>query len=467
MTILELSEQLREGKITCTGLAEACLRAIAENDRNGKALNSVAELDPNVLFCARALDAELRAGKTRGPLHGIPVLLKDNIDVKGLHTTAGSLALDDLIAQEDAPVAARLREAGALILGKTNLSEFAHYMAIGAPSGYSSRGGQVIHAYDPTVNPSGSSSGSAVAVSARFAPVTIGTETDGSLMYPASINAVCTIKPTVGLVPRTGIVPISHVQDTAGPMATSVDDLALVLQAIAGPDGTDAAAESCTVKDYTAALNADGAGLTVGICRSGADEAALACIDRAEHILRRAGASLRFLDFEDTRLEDWAVFPWEFKYGIDLYLSQHESKCRSLGDIVAFNAADPGRCLRYGQDLLEVSEKAGGRLCDADYITRRLDLERESHRLLDGTMKAAGVDCLLTAAKFPRGNLAPVSGNPCLSMPAVKTDEAAFAPLSYMLLGLPCGEDALLHTAYILQQALGIENRPGWVDMPF
>ena len=467
MNIRELSEQLRSGKLTCMDLAEACLRAIAKNDRAGNGLNSVAELDPNVLFSARALDDELRAGKVRGPLHGIPVLLKDNIDVKGLHTTAGSLALNDLIAREDAPVAARLRKAGALILGKTNLSEFAHFMAMKAPSGYSSRGGQVLHAYDPTVNPSGSSSGSAVAVSARFAPVTIGTETDGSLMFPAAVNAVCTIKPTVGLVPRTGIVPISHVQDTAGPMGTGVEDIALVLQVIAGPDGADAATENCRTADYTAALDPDGTGLTVGICRNGADEDALACLDRAERILRNAGVTLKFTDFADTRLKDWELFPEEFKYGLDLYLSQHDAACRCLGDVIAFNNAHRAQCLRYGQDLLDASDATDGRLADSAYILHRLEVERDAHLLLDGAMEAAGVDCLLCAGKFPQGNLAPVSGNPCLSLPAVKVTEDLFAPLSYQLLGKPYGEAALLHAAYILQQALGIENRPAWVEMPF
>ena len=317
------------------------------------------------------------------------------------------------------------------------------------------------------MNPSGSSSGSAVAVSARFAPAAIGTETDGSLMFPASVNAICTIKPTVGLVPRTGILPISHVQDTAGPMGTCVEDLALVLQAIAGPDERDAATANCKVGDYNAALDPDGTGLRVGICRSGADEAAQVCLERAERILRKAGASLKYLDFEDVRLEDWELFPNEFKYGIDLYLAGHDSKCRGLGDILAFNRADPARCLRYGQELLEESEKAGGSLKQSDYILGRLELEQRAHRLLDGAIRSAGVDCLLCAGQYPKGNLAPVSGNPCLSLPAVKVDPAHFAPVSYQLMGLPYGEEVLLHAAFILQQGLGIDNRPAWVDMPF
>ena len=468
MTILELSEQLRDGRLTCTALTKACLRAIADNDQGGRKLNSVAELDPDVLFNARAIDEELRENGPKSPLHGIPLLIKDNIDVRGLHTTAGSLALADLIASEDAPLIKKLRDAGALILGKANLSEFAYFMSDeNAPSGYSSRGGQVVHAYVPEINPSGSSSGSAVAVSARFVPAAIGTETDGSLMSPSSVNSICTIKPTVGLVSRRGIIPISHIQDTAGPMATNVTDLALVLQAIAGRDEEDAATLNCRVGDYMAALKTDCRGLKVGICRKDCKEEALEALDRAERILKEAGAEVVEVPFADTRLGDWEAFPWEFKTGIDRYLARHDSDCRSLTDIIAFNKADPERCLRYGQGLLEASEAAGGDLKASGYLTRRLALEEESHRLLEGPMEEYGVDCLLSAGRFQKGNLAPVSGSPCLSLPAVKVTEEHYEPVNYQFYGRPYSEAVLLHAAYALEQALGIENRPDWVDMLF
>lgn len=468
MTILELSEELRAGRLTCTALTKACLAAIAENDQSGRGLNSVAEIDPDALFYARQIDEEIRRGGPKSPLHGIPVLVKDNVDVKGLHTTAGSLALADLIAKEDAPLVGKLREAGALILGKANLSEFAYFMSNEhAPSGYSSRGGQVVHAYVKDVNPSGSSSGSAVAVSARLVPAAIGTETDGSLMSPSSVNAICTIKPTVGLVSRRGIIPISHVQDTAGPMTTNVTDLALVLQAIAGADEGDAATLNCKARDYMAALMTDCQDLRIGICRKDCTKEALAALDRAESILKEAGAQVKEIPFADTRLEDWQVFPWEFKAGIDRYLAQHDCRCRSLGDIIAFNKEHKEQCLRYGQALLEASEAAGGCLKDSEYLNRRLSLEEKSHRLLDGTMDEYGVDCLLSAGKFQKGNLAPVSGNPCLSLPAVKVTEERFEPVNYQLYGRPYGEAVLLHAAYALEQALSIENRPAWVKMPF
>ncbi len=468
MTILELSEELKAGRLTCTGLAKACLAAIAENDQSGRKLNSVAEIDPDVLFHARKIDEEIRLEGLKGPLHGIPMLIKDNVDVKGLHNTAGSLALADLTAQEDAPLAAKLREAGALILGKANLSEFAYFMSNeGAPSGYSSRGGQVVHAYVPSINPSGSSSGSAVAVSARFVPAAIGTETDGSLMSPSSVNSICTIKPTVGLVSRRGIIPISHVQDTAGPMAANVTDLAIVLQAIAGPDEEDAATQNCRVSDYMKALRTDCRGLKVGICRKDCTEEALAALALAERILKEAGAQVADVPFADTRLEDWEVFPWEFKAGIDRFLAQHDSKCRSLTDVIDFNKAHEAQCLRYGQGLLEASEATKGSMKDSEYLTRRLALEEDSRRLLEGTMEEYGVDCLLSAGRFQKGNLAPVSGDPCLSLPAVKVTEEHYEPVNYQFYGRPYSEAVLLHAAYALEQALGIENRPAWVKMPF
>ena len=293
MTIEELSRGIEEGKWTCRDLVRKCLAAIAANDSAGRKLNSVAEISADVFFEADRIDAEIKEKGRRSPLHGVPVLLKDNIDIRNMHTTAGSLALSDLIAEEDAMVTKRLREAGALILGKSNLSEFAYFMSRqDMPSGYSSRGGQVVHAYVPGVDPSGSSSGSAVAVSARFVPYAIGTETDGSLMSPSIANAIVSIKPTVGLVSRSGILPISSIQDTAGPMGTSVTDCALVLQAIAGPDEKDAATGRQIVRDYPASLNTNGRGLKVAVFFNNGNEREYEALHRGStrvpHTSRRA-----------------------------------------------------------------------------------------------------------------------------------------------------------------------------------
>ncbi len=464
MSIRELSEGIRSGRYTCTQLAEEVLRMIAAEDQDGRKLNTTAEIDPELLFRARAIDEEIRKYGPRSPLHGIPILLKDNIDVKNMHTTAGSYALHDLIAKEDAFLTKKLRDAGALIVGKSNLSEFAYFMSRhDMPSGYSSNNGQVGHAWVPGRDPSGSSSGSAVAVSARFVPCAIGTETDGSLMSPAINNAIMALKPTVGLVSRNGILPISTVQDTAGPMCTCTEDIALVLEAIAGKDDADPATYTCLPGPYLGALDAGLRGLKIGLFDNDASEEEKGLIDRAEAILLDAGAQVKRVRIETVRLSETEALKHEFKQGLNLYLSAHDSACRSLSDIITFNNAHPERCLRYGQDLLESSDLLSGRLNEPDYITLRAQLRTEAERNLCGTLREYDVDCLLTATDRTRLNLAPVSGCPCLSMPAVKVTEAEFHPVSYYMMAGAYGEEVLLRTARALEEALGITNIPEWV----
>ncbi len=463
MTIRELSEKLRNGNITCAELTGACLRAIAGDDSSGRRLNSVAEIAPDALFQARAIDAEIAAGDYKGPLHGIPVLLKDNIDVKGLHTTAGSAALEDLIAQEDAFITKKLKEAGALILGKANLSEFAYWMSRnGMPSGYSSRCGQVVHAYVPGTDPSGSSSGSAVAVSARFVPYSIGTETDGSLMSPAAANAIVSIKPTVGLVSRAGILPLSPVQDTAGPMCTSVEDAAIVLAAICGKDENDAATFNCRTSDYPACMKEGVKWMRIGIFSADGENSYAEYIAAAKDILGSCGAEVIEARPEELMLNEESCLTHEFKQSLNSYLSSHSSRMKSLKDIIEFNLSDPDRCLRYGQDLLTASEAVSGRLTESEYIEARLELDRRSHELLDGMMEKAGIDCLLSAGRGPVSNLAPISGDPCMSIPAAAPDEKDFRPCSYYMMAGAYREDILFRVAYTLEQALQLECRPSW-----
>ncbi len=465
MKIRELSQGIREGRWTCVQLAEEALARIAGNDQSGRKLNSVACIDPNALFYARRIDEEIRNGIDRGPLHGVPVLLKDNIDIKGLPTTAGSFALQDLIAAEDAFLTGKLREAGALILGKTNLSEFAYFMSRqDMPSGYSSLNGQVVHAYVPGRDPSGSSSGSAVAVSARFIPYAIGTETDGSLMSPAIANAIVSLKPTVGLVSRSGILPISHIQDTAGPMGTSVEDIALVLAAIAGEDPADPATLTCRKQDYISALDPSGKGLRIGLFYNDAEERDKEAIAKAEAILKKAGAEVIPVTPGTVRVQETDALMHEFKYGLNLYLSRHQSACRSLSDIIRFNLEHPERCLRYGQDLLEKSDELSGSLKESGYIRLRRELKEVTESNLTGILAENGLDCLLTAVNRTRLNLAPVSGCPCLALPAAQQDEKEFTPLSYYLMAAPYREDVLIHTAYILEKELGIVNIPAWAE---
>ncbi|MCR5372033.1 MAG: hypothetical protein K6E41_01030 [Solobacterium sp.] len=464
MKIKELSAGILAGDWTSVQLVEAALKRIAENDQDGKALNTVSEINPNALFEARAMDEEIREHGLRSVLHGVPVLLKDNIDVRHMHTTAGSSALQDLIAEEDAYLAKRLREAGAVILGKANLSEFAYFMSRqGMPSGYSSLSGQVGHAYVPGRNPSGSSSGSAVAVSARFVPYAIGTETDGSLMSPGIANAITALKPTVGLVSRQGILPISHIQDTAGPMGTCVEDVAGVLDILAGRDEEDPATYTCRKKDYTGTFTKGCRGMRIGLLHTQEDARSEEVMRQTKRILEEAGAETVDVQPEKILLEETECLMHEFKQGLNLYLSQHSSACRTLEDIIAFNQAHPERCLKYGQDLLEGSDALSGQLKEPAYILKRAELKKEAEELLAGMMKKQGVQCLITVCDRTRTNLAPVSGNPCMCLPAaVLMDEADQQPLSWYLMAGAYDEDVLLRTAYVLEQAAGIRNLPDW-----
>ena len=468
MSLAEISEKLKKREISSCQLTAECLAEIAENDQDGRRLNTVSEINANALFEARRADQEIQNNQIRSILHGIPVLVKDNIDVKGMHTTAGSYALNDLIAERDAFLVRRLKEAGAVILGKANLSEFAYFMSRqGMPSGYSSQSGQVVHAYAPGFDPSGSSSGSAVAVSARFVPFAVGTETDGSLMSPSIANAIVSIKPTVGLVSRDGILPISHVQDTAGPMASCVTDAAAILSAIAGRDENDPAAWNCRTGDYTGALKTDCGGMRIGLFDNGTEERDRKALKKAKKILEQAGAEVIELTMEETLVSETDALIHEFKQGVNLYLASHNSSCRNLTDIIRFNRAHAQRCLKHGQDLLIRCNAESGTLKESAYLRKRLELEKESHRLLDGTLERYGLDCLMTAGCRVRTNLAPVSGNPCMTIPAAEPDETDYHPLSYYLMSGAYREDILIHVSYALEQALQLFCRPSWAKNLF
>lgn len=462
MKLAELSRGIADGRWSCRKLTACCLEAIAENDQSGRKLNTVAEIDPDVWFRAEAIDREIREQGLKSPLHGIPVLLKDNIDAAGLHTTAGSLALSDNLAAEDSAVAARLRSAGALLLGKANLSEFAYFMSRDhMPSGYSSLAGQVVHAYVPGFDPLGSSSGSAVAVSARFVPYSIGTETDGSLISPAGASAIVTIKPTVGLVSRRGILPLSPMQDTAGPMGTCVEDVAAVLEVIAGYDEGDPATWNCRTAAYTQELCAGVGQLRIAIFRNSVDECGAAALDRAAAILTEAGAAVTEITPEMLYLDESTALLHEFKASLNRYLAGHGSACRSLKDIIDFNRAHAEQCLVHGQTLLEEAEALSGRLVESEYLKARASLRAKARAVLDGAFRRA--DVLLSAGPGPRGNLAPVAGYPCMGLPAAEPDETALRPLSYYLIGPAYGESLLLRTAAVLEEALALICRPSWV----
>lgn len=338
---------------------------------------------PNSLI-ALVLDTDWLAPKGEGPFDGLPILLKDNIETRDMPTTAGSLALAANAPGRDAPLVARLRDAGAIILGKTNLSEWANIRSSDSISGWSAVDGQTRNPYDPTRTPCGSSSGSAVAVAIGLAPVAIGTETDGSITCPASVNGVVGFKPTVGLVSRTHIVPISHSQDTAGPIATTVEDAAIVLSVIAGSDPADPATLEADARkvDYRAALDANSLrGARIGVMRfllASYSAATRAEFERALTALRAAGAEV--VEIEQAPSDLRAIGGWEMtvlltelKHDLDAYLASTDPaqvKTRTLADVIAFNAAEPRETVLFGQDLFERAQATGG-LSDPTYVEAR------------------------------------------------------------------------------------------------
>ena len=397
-SVSELRSMVVEGKITSVALVRYFLDRIAAHDRE---LRAVLALDPTALAQAEALDAELAADGPRGPLHGIPVLLKDNIETRSQPTTAGSLALKANDTGRDAPLVARLREAGAVILGKTNLSEWANFRSERSSSGWSAIGGQTRNPFDPTRSPCGSSSGSGVAVAAGLVPLAVGTETNGSVVCPASANGVVGIKPTVGLVSRTHIVPISHSQDTAGPMARSVADAVVLLEAMSGPDEADPAtfrAEGKHDRDLTARLEgAELEGKRIGVVRSSAgfhsevDE----LLEKALETLRDAGAEI----VDELALErpegfsqaTYDLLLYEFKHDLNAYLADLPDERLSsltLETLIAFNREHAAREMPwFGQEIFEKAQEKGP-LTEEAY--------REALALVRKATRNDGIDALLT-----------------------------------------------------------------------
>jgi amidase len=382
-TIAELQAAMAAGRLTAAALARHCLARIEAYDRNGPRLNSVLETNPEAVEIAEALDRERATSGARGPLHGIPVLLKDNIATADrLHTSAGSLALADCIAPYDAFLVTRLRAAGAVMLGKANMTEWANYMAIAMPAGYSSRGGQVVNPYRADLTTGGSSSGSAVAVAAGLCPVSVGTETSGSILSPANHSSVVGIKPTLGLVSRSGIAPIAASQDTAGPFGRTVADAAALLGALTGVDPHDRATRASrrhAPRDYTAFLDENGlAGGRLGVPRAvffeGLSAGEATMVEAALNALRECGAQL--VDPADIptgrAVADFRsdVLLYEFRRDLNRWLASlgPATPIESLRDLIRFNEARPREMLRYGQVTLLAAQSASG-VRAATYVT--------------------------------------------------------------------------------------------------
>jgi len=406
VTVTQLQDFMKNGKYSSHAITQLYLDRINSIDKNGPKLNAVIELNPDALAIADDMDNERKAGKIRGPLHGIPVLLKDNINTKDkIATTAGSLALADNYAGKDAFIINKLREAGAVILGKTNLSEWANFRSTRACSGWSSKGGQTKCPYILDRNPSGSSAGTGSAVSANLCAIGIGTETDGSVVSPSSVNGIVGIKPTVGLLSRTGIIPISKTQDTAGPMARTVTDAAILLSALAGIDTEDAYTpkdKSQIQPDYTKFLDLNGLqGKRLGIEKTAytGNPDMEAILQDAITILKSKGAII--IDVELVKelkpigTDEFTVLLYEFKDGLNKYLSTAKSKMRSLADVMAFNKANETKAMPFFKQEIMDQAQAKGDLNSKEYLDAVAKTTGITRKAIDKIMSDNKLDAII------------------------------------------------------------------------
>ena len=412
MTISEMQQGLQSGKYTSVKLTELYLTRISEIDQGRHDLKSVIEVNPEALMLAEQMDRERKQGKLRGPLHGIPILIKDNIDTADkMHTTAGSIALADHIAGKDAFVVTQLRKAGALIMGKTNLSEWANFRSTRSSSGWSSRGGQTRNPYIINRSPCGSSSGSAVAVSANLCAAAVGTETDGSVIAPASFCGVVGIKPTVGLVSRSGIIPISATQDTAGPMTRTVADAAILLNAMVGVDPADAVtanAKDKIDKDYTSFLDKNALkGKRIGVEQSflrGRQEEVVALYQKTIDRLKELGATIVPVELvketDPLGEAEFQVLLYEFKDGLNKYLSGVKKGVKSMSELIEFNKKNADKAMPYfKQELVEMSN-AKGDLKSSEYL-QAVAKSTSARAIIDKTLQANQLDAIVGTSYGP------------------------------------------------------------------
>ena len=486
VTIDVLQEKMRKGEWTSRSITELYLKRIAQVDIKGPALHAVIELNPDALAIADERDRERKEGKVRGPLHGIPVLVKDNIDTGDqMMTTAGSLALEGHRAAKDAFIIARLRASGAVLLGKTNLSEWANFRSSRSTSAWSSRGGQTRCPYILDRNPSGSSAGSGAAVAANLCAIAIGTETNGSIVSPASVNGIVGIKPTVGLWSRSGIIPISATQDTAGPMARTVKDAALLLGALTGLDEADAItkkSEGHFLQDYTSFLKADALhGQRIGIEKSflQGPEGGVALYKQAIDVLRQQGAEIVEIELvrpvRDLGHAEGIVLQYEFKDGVNRYLAGAGAAPKSLSDIIAFNRTNEGRAMPYfKQDTLESSEKTTG-LDSQEYIDA-LKKTLSARDLIDNLLQQHQLQAIVGVTNGPAGCIDLINGDYgtgfYFSSPAALAGYPHITVPMGMVEGLPMGlsfvasayqEAIVIGLAYSYEQADPKRRGPGFV----
>ncbi|MEP7075233.1 MAG: amidase [Acidobacteriota bacterium] len=479
-TVADLQLAMQSGQVSSHQIAQGYLARIADID---KKLNSMIELNPDALAIADQMDAERKAGKIRGPLHGIPIVIKDNIDTADkMKTTAGSLALVDApTPKRDAFLVQQLRAAGAVILGKTNLSEWANFRSGKSSSGWSGRGGQTHNPYILDRNPCGSSSGSGAAMAANFAAIAVGTETDGSVICPSSTCGIVGIKPTLGLVSRSGVIPIAHSQDTAGPMCRTVADAATLLTVLAGTDPSDSitSAAAKEKKDYTQFLLKDGLkGMTIGVARQyfGRNDKVDKVIEPHLQVLKDGGAAL--LDVTFPRLNDFGdaefdVLLYEFKEDLNKYLAGRGGQYQTLADLIEFNNRNADKEMPYfGQEEFIQAQAKGG-LNDRAYRLALLQSKLLTQEQgIDGVMDKNKLDAIVAPSGgvawntdlvngdcgvFESSSLAAVAGYPNITVPAGYVQGL---PAGISFFGRAFSEPILIKIAYAFEQATKARRTP-------
>lgn len=476
-TISSLQEKLTSGSYTSEQLVEIYLKQIESIDKKGPNLNAIIEINPDAVSIAKEMDNERKNGKNRGTLQGIPVLIKDNIDTADkMQTTAGSLAMIGNIASQDAFIVKKLRDAGAIIIGKTNLSEWANFRSIQSSSGWSGRGGQTKNPYILDHNPCGSSAGSGVAVSANLCVIAVGTETDGSIVCPASVNGIVGIKPTVGLVSRSGIIPISKTQDTAGPMARTVKDAAILLGVLSGIDTKDLITNQSKGKsftDYTQFLDLNALkGKRIGIEKKpqGYNKSINALLENTITILKQKGATIIEIDYIDKINSlgeaEFEVLQYEFKEGLNHYLSSANAKVKSLKDVIDFNLANEDKSMPYfRQETLESSNLKLG-LQDKKYKDALNKSFNGSKMILDSLFFENKLDAVCGITMGPSCSIdviygdrwggysltmpAAVSGYPHITVPGGKVYDL---PVGLSFFGTSYSEPKLIGIAFAYEQA--------------
>ncbi len=486
ITIDALQQKMKSGVYTSRMITEWYIKRIHDIDKNGPALNAVLELNPDALLIADKMDIERKSGNLRGPLHGIPVLIKDNINTGDkMMTTAGSLAMAGNIAGKDAFIIKQLREAGAVLLGKTNLSEWANFRSTRSTSGWSSRGKQTKNPCVLDRNPCGSSSGAGAAIAANLCVVAIGSETDGSITAPSSFCGIVGIKPTVGLLSRSGIIPISKTQDTAGPMARTVKDVALLLGVLTGIDIDDTVTSESNgkaLKDYTKSLNVNSLrGKRIGIEQSflKGHEGIVALYKEAIEVLKKQGAVIVEVDFLKPTAEfsdaELLVLKYEFKDGLNKYLKNANAKVKSLADVIEYNKQNEAKAMPYfKQEILEDSNTKGG--LDSKEYTSALAKTLSSRKIIDDLMQknqldaiagtTIGLACCIDLINgdydtgFYFGSPAAMAGYPHITVPMGKVHEL---PVGLSFMSGAYKEEEIINLAYAYEQATKKREAPKFI----